>query len=970
MDTFEKTYRQFPAFAERIASWEPDYVVPVVQKGYKLLRAAGEQCRLNKSAVRVRKHFELFETPLQGMRIAVLDDASQYTSTLLEYRSYFEQLGAKVRTFSFVGHDSLFKGSRWQYDSQAEIEVFLPEPVYQEYLLQQSRFLLQQDSHFDLDHVVFSSRIGAESFEQFISDLRQVGTVLFIEDSLTRDDSKRFAITDIGFDCHASLGADASITSGSVCRIKCVYHRESGCIRFTPLIFPTWNHIDCVPESGLIRSPRFRLPFPVENVVRDASHRAQSRAYQNLLFSYTVCLAKKFFQLTHELNVDIPPFEHRHSDWATVYGEPLAQELAADTQEFLESAEHFEFKGEKEPLRTSLVRAPERLADFESLLHHLKKNYELEVKRQQTRVGVHFGISYDSLYRAGMDPYELAEGLDHFCDLGILVPVTIVTSERIERGCRTGEPDPEYSWHRSVLLVALAIEQITKASSTGASEVPAMVLMKLLACFVFDFPMQSNRELHCLTGKPYTFGAFVYFEHSVRAPTLPSLYSVSAPFFSYDSTNRRFRLKDRRQLFKRVKDLFDEREEVPYTEIVTYMNMLALIAAQPKGVANLNSLSICREENYFYSHVVYNLKRWLEEFSNFVDSGTNLTESLHEAGKQVSSAKEKLRLAVGLPSLMDRIRSKFGDDIDYVKSLERLERNTQTFTDRFSLRLTILEEIASLEHVAVNLALALTGDDSKRREYIRELEVSDWRGVLMKSEVNLPSDLDLLHSSEVDVELFKHCGRRVADMLAGLPREEPLMATRLQSERYARGRNIALSVARNREINEFMILFADLSGLREIADDEGDVLGEFYFVVEDLIHQRSGAKLYGGQGGNDAFSVLFTEFGQAIEFCRDLKKEFGSNLLLAKYDIKFGLSYIVLGEKPNQDVARGWGLAKDCCEYRSESFKNRGDLILDARTLDMARIKHNDELARQFEQIPDSESSTHGPLFRNTEPFK
>lgn len=97
MNTFQKHFiRDFPAFTRKILSWNPDYLVPVAKKACKLLKTMPllVPLRRNPDLVKYRSFFELTNAPVKGKRIAVVDDATQYTSTLLDYRRYFESRGA------------------------------------------------------------------------------------------------------------------------------------------------------------------------------------------------------------------------------------------------------------------------------------------------------------------------------------------------------------------------------------------------------------------------------------------------------------------------------------------------------------------------------------------------------------------------------------------------------------------------------------------------------------------------------------------------------------------------------------------------------------------------------------------------------------------------------------------------------------------------------------------------------------
>lgn len=114
MNTFDHHYQYFKAFEDKLLSSNPDYIVPVAKKGCKLLKASNRFGKISPEIIKYRTYFELNNVSLKGKRISVFDDATQYTSTLQEYRTYFENLGAEVRTFSFIGHENLYEGKRWK----------------------------------------------------------------------------------------------------------------------------------------------------------------------------------------------------------------------------------------------------------------------------------------------------------------------------------------------------------------------------------------------------------------------------------------------------------------------------------------------------------------------------------------------------------------------------------------------------------------------------------------------------------------------------------------------------------------------------------------------------------------------------------------------------------------------------------------------------------------------------------------
>jgi hypothetical protein len=199
-NTFQKHFTGgFPAFIQKVLAWNPDYLVPVAKKACKLLKTTPRLVPLhrNPELVKYRTFFELTNAPVKGKRIAVVDDATQYTSTLLDYRRYFESRGASVATFCFVGHDELRQGLRWKDDTQAEVTKWLSEPAYQEYILQQSYHLLTSGAHFDLDHLIFEMPLRGTDFDRFLSELRSRGYLLFVEDYFLRTPTRRFSLDSV-----------------------------------------------------------------------------------------------------------------------------------------------------------------------------------------------------------------------------------------------------------------------------------------------------------------------------------------------------------------------------------------------------------------------------------------------------------------------------------------------------------------------------------------------------------------------------------------------------------------------------------------------------------------------------------------------------------------------------------------------------------------------------------------------------
>ena len=188
-----------------------------------------------------------------------------------------------------------------------------------------------------------------------------------------------------------------------------------------------------------------------------------------------------------------------------------------------------------------------------------------------------------------------------------------------------------------------------------------------------------------------------------------------------------------------------------------------------------------------------------------------------------------------------------------------------------------------------------------------------------------------------------------------LTAEEPLLATRLQNEAKIRAKNVATSYINKHELTQATLLFLDFSGLRTIPEPKENVISHYYNIVERNSDKRNGVKLYGGKDGDDAFTFLFVDPIPAIQCVKDIKKEFSEDLFLAPSgDIKFGLCSVPFeSEKREERIIQCWGTAKDCCEFKGSRFRNRGDLIVSAETLDFLKTTKGEQVSNNFVEITD-----------------
>ena len=527
--------------------------------------------------IRYKSFFESTNQSVTGKKIAVIDDATQYTSTLQEYRRFFENLGAAVRTFSFVGHERLFEGRRWQYDEQAEIEIFLPDPVYQEYILQQSYYLLNSGAQFDLDHLIFEVALEPARLQDLCSYLSERGELLTIESYFLTRPIERFSLNNVCFFNSIPFLSDTGIRMGPVRKLKFNYDKDAQRLLFSPLVFPTWDVFAMEIGNRMFRAVPFSLPFSIPRLVDPKNKGALLRVYNNIYFTYVVSLAKAFardakahFDFCKDLKI-------RRNDLDAVLGPGAAQAFMTEVTHYVCKSDPEDFS--KRDVYPPMRKARIRYNSFGEVIDDLKNGYLRKVKKKKTRVAVHHFISYDYLFKKCKDPISLSENIDYYCDFGVIVPETIFQNGRMERVVRTGEPVSDYNWRRTQVLIPLAIEQNRLVSQSNNYSIDPMSLNKLLSNFIFDYPSEQYHELHCLIGKPYTFGTLVRVYHHHRAPNSPSLYESEriSPFYRWNAKQRKFSIFRRTEMVEIIKGVFDERQEVPYSEIVSYFKFFSTV---------------------------------------------------------------------------------------------------------------------------------------------------------------------------------------------------------------------------------------------------------------------------------------------------------------------------------------------------------------------------------------------------------
>ncbi len=567
------------------------------------------------------------------------------------------------------------------------------------------------------------------------------------------------------------------------------------------------------------------------------------------------------------------------------------------------------------------------------------------------RIGVHYYIDYESLFASQTDKTALSESLDYYCDLGVVVPETISRNGCLQRGCRTGEPDADYNWARTRVLVGLVIDQYHDILKKQKYEIPAMAFNKILANLAFDYPSEIHHELHCFVGEPDTFGTLVRVYQHHRAPSKPSIYDCRkiSPFYTWDKDHARFVLCRREQFKQELARVLDDRQEVPFSELVIYIRFLSEVHATFGNVDVLNLLSLTRDENWLYSHMLYNLRICSEALARYRDGGT--VEDVHDAGTQCSSGTAKVGFTSTKKAVLQEIDSKFRDRLEYLKVLQLLRRNNHDFSPSFQNTLAVVEQIFAVQRGIVNLCLlGETGDSRYHRTYSRLGDLLERQTIAHLPTVSAAQTPMRNPQSNPLVGEWLNSARAAID---GLPREEKHLLARLRQQYRTRAKNLATNWVYSGRIERVALLFADFTGLRQIPEPKEDVLGLYYDVVERAISERGGQKLYGGQGGDDAFTAGFRTAAAAIECAATIKSDFEQNIFLrAAGDVKFGVATVLLPQKAKEEpLILAWGLAKDYCEHKETTFRNKGDLLTVAGTFEFLRTEGRPDLAARFQKV-------------------
>lgn len=739
----EKYLDLYTRFIEDIIDWNPDFIVPTARKSCKLFGSLPLLFNKIKDRIYYREYFKFKEIDLAHKKIAIVDDAVQRTSTLMSYRKFFLEEKKvpqeNIRTYAFIGHSQLLDNPSKKCDKKAIIWHFVPSSMYQEYLLHQSDHLLLKGAHQDIDHLVLEteiSNIASTEVEKLWDFLKGRGyryQLTYIEGI------KRFGVHCPSFFSINRLTRNLNlpIESDFVEKIRFVFLEKEHKLLCVPMVFPKLyiKNADACPININVELP-FELPCQIRG-----KHSSDKLCYLSVCLLIDALLARKFLCELRQSSEQYRIFEKirvKRSDLVRYLGQDVGERVAEQIEHFLKQDFHIldeVIESDSSCFKVFLSSLPFSQENISAILHHLRKGYEEAVEsNNDDPVDIKYTKPVEFLLTLGegIHPLVFTEMLDELCDLGVIVPVSeYIEKERCwRRTYRTGEGNHDrWAWERSKYIVALAIQTL------DPNGVPRMYLEKAMANFIYDYPtyleepMKNYLELHCFTTKPSYWGAQVFAIPPLSGITIPlspkelrdethyKKWQELATYFEFDEKTEKF---SSRSPLKNVSRYIDP------LPLQAYFRFIAHLKEETGKVDALNILSLCRNQEWFYCHLMYNIERWKKQFELFLRNAFD-KNYLNEAAKMAASAEQKINGLKDFPRIMEKCQQiADSDPITFEKVWAHIKCNTQMNyswieNDKFTFINDVIKAIRALDGM-IRLKLNLAKPEKKKKILRRVLE--------------------------------------------------------------------------------------------------------------------------------------------------------------------------------------------------------------------------------------------------------
>lgn len=680
----------------------PDYIVPVAKKGCKILRSK-ELIKVDLGdKIKYKLFFENHDVNLKNKKIAVIDDATKYTSNLYAYRKFFESQGAEVNTYSFVGQEYLQLALREKYDEDATVFQYLDEATYQEYILQQSATLIRSEHFYDIDHIVAKLQMNSEKVSLLLDRISSIGEVEFTNDFDTPENIQKFCFFNFT-SCAANSFFNEAVCASSLNKIRFTYDKTNDILYLAPIAFPVWD-TSKTDVKDLFKKIPFMLPYSMEN--REIS---QEAVYFNIAYVYHVILLYEFLAFVKDI-ISTEELMFEETDMACYIGATQTKQLYVSLKDFLSENKALEKDSKKRHIVIPFKSDKKFLSVLE-MMDELRDEYEKQVASKHTILGQDYYLSYDEIYSRYSGYARIEKWIDILCDRGVLVTRSFCENGIYFRGFRSGEANYEQRETRTAYLIAIIINLIGEQRENGFYYVNATYLNKLLSNLYLDFDCKDWITIYT---KPYQFGPMVYAKMELdneKATTLYNIREITAlnrktferslcdfkpetkEFFSYDLDKLPFE----------PIQYFSEESAISYSTISDYILLLRTLRDEAGKDEILNAMAICRNEDFYYRHVYYNIKSAFEIINKFFNRRYlyEHEEYLRNAERQLDSTKTKLSFSQeSILDYIEKVPSRAR--IQHLVSYKKIKKAFTPFSEEFKENsLRRLKECAILEHIAI-----------------------------------------------------------------------------------------------------------------------------------------------------------------------------------------------------------------------------------------------------------------------------
>lgn len=935
-NTFKKFSKDIPCFYKRILDTNPDYIVPVERKGCKLIRLLQSQFQEKSVQIRYKQFFDNTKQDLSGKHIAIIDDASKYTSSLYEYRLYFENLGAKVSTYSFVGQDLLRSGLREKFDKEAKIFRFLNESTYQEYIIQQSIELSKSANSFDIDHLVFQTKIAEDRFKEFLKFITEIGELEYTNDVYTPENISKFCCANFDFQIDNPLKDVSGIYEATLKKIRFSYNHKTQDFYIVPLYYPTWDISSFDAMKEYLSLQNLVLPYELTPSLQEEG------MYMNIIYISSLYLLKTFFKRADSF-YEFKNLEFNAYDLIAYIGPTRSEEVINSAIEFLSSKEII--KDCEQTMLNVMPVSTKKYPEFNSMMavmKHLRSEYE-RLLLTESVLNVKYFLSFDELFSRYSGKASLIKWIDILCDRGVMVTRNVVLDGFFCRACRSGEADYDHIERKANILLPIIINMCGTSVNDKVFRIKATLLNKIIANLAYDYPMDIN-DFHNFFTKPYYYGPFSYAKNRLNDEIEIPLYDVDkiSSFCSFDEKSGEFLAVSYDNLQKEL-DVFSQTDLVSYSEITTYVDFLFSVSQYFGKADSLNQLIICRDQDIYYRHIHFDI---ITAYQNLMIAYKTPLDSkaenyLRDAAKVSNEAKKKLKY--DQKDLFEKLAMQFGNNLRFRIPYNRIMETKVGFSPSFCEIKSKATFITILEQALTNIMLYKCTFNKK---YLKKfITLSKKIDLMNEQTLSLFEELNNLENQKEYSEMYEKNVRnidkvidilydRLCELIKQMPKprdSDYVLANRKRDMDVAI--NKAITYIKNKDWSQFAILHFDFSGYRNLEENKAiNVIEKVQEYVNFLVNgSEIGRFVYGLMGANSYGTVVFDSIENAIAFAKKLKKTFYEQGIY-QIDFKFGCSINKTSELTYDIVKSTWEEAYSCSKFSSAQRNYYAGFVISNKT--------------------------------------